>query len=334
MWIAERLQKELESDHATILNWLNRRYESIFKAKDKFDEGPILILHLIPSHSDISLNPEQIADKQNLLTPIENATSFSGRINFYGYETRKVFEDTGKTAGYVQVFREGPLESVRVIQATAQNTAILGDLLDNELIHAVWTYSAALHDLKISLPVKLFVRLSGIVDHALVTQAYYSRNYGHVRSLRFESNDIGLPAVDISDWKSVSSLAKTASTLKSSLDMIWNSSGIKRSPSFLADGQWIHATERNTRKDRDIAMRKPVKLRQSFYANDEFGNEHLIHVYVEVLDVGTLDDPSATVEGLKSLRTSTGFHVNLLSKGNYKIVESGQLLHSDDPEAP
>ncbi len=40
------------------------------------------------------------------------------------------------------------------------------------------------------------------------------------------------------------------------------------------------------------------------------------------------------IEGLKELRTSDGYSVNRLGKGEYKIVQSGEILCSSSPEAP
>jgi len=83
----------------------------------------------------------------------------------------------------------------------------------------------------------------------------------------------------------------------------------------------------------EVMTRKRMKHIQTFVAKDLSGKAHILNAYVEMIGVGTLDDPTAEAEGLKTLKTDTGMHVNYISKGEYKIVETGQLLRSDDPGA-
>jgi len=71
----------------------------------------------------------------------------------------------------------------------------------------------------------------------------------------------------------------------------------------------------------------------SFDAIDEQGRRHRLHVYVDVLDVGTFGDPDATIDGLRSIETDDGDPVNSLGEGRYEIVTTGQIVTSSDPAA-
>ncbi|HEX3356391.1 MAG TPA: hypothetical protein VHS31_05355 [Tepidisphaeraceae bacterium] len=80
-------------------------------------------------------------------------------------------------------------------------------------------------------------------------------------------------------------------------------------------------------------MLKSVRHKQSFNATDDQGHSHKLHVFVDIIDASTRDDPHAEEEGLKSIRTGDGSAVNYLEKGKYQIVSTGQMLSSNDPNA-
>ena len=71
----------------------------------------------------------------------------------------------------------------------------------------------------------------------------------------------------------------------------------------------------------------------TFRAADAQGRSHTLHVYVEIIDAGTYENPGATIEGLRSVVTDDGAAVNRLEKGRYEIVTTRQILTSDDAAA-
>lgn len=76
-----------------------------------------------------------------------------------------------------------------------------------------------------------------------------------------------------------------------------------------------------------------TKLTRTFEALDTDGKEHTILEWTNLIHAGTMTDPHAVIEGLKTLRTSNGLSVNRLEKGKYQIVQTGVSLHSDSPDA-
>ncbi len=42
----------------------------------------------------------------------------------------------------------------------------------------------------------------------------------------------------------------------------------------------------------------------------------------------------SSIEGISSLKTECGLAVNRIEKGSYQIVQTGELLKSNDPTAP
>ena len=81
-------------------------------------------------------------------------------------------------------------------------------------------------------------------------------------------------------------------------------------------------------------MLKDTRHKTSFPAQDQEGKTHRLEVFVEILDVGIHGNSNAEIEGSMSIKTSGGHSVNRLEKGKYEIVQSGEILTSDDPEAP
>jgi len=72
----------------------------------------------------------------------------------------------------------------------------------------------------------------------------------------------------------------------------------------------------------------------SFRAVDEEGNEHTLDIWTTMIETPTRGDPDARIEGLKELRTEDGLAVNRMEKGKYQVVQTGQILRSQDREAP
>lgn len=79
---------------------------------------------------------------------------------------------------------------------------------------------------------------------------------------------------------------------------------------------------------------KGQRHKGSFVARDDGGREYRVHIYQDVIDAGTDDDPNGELEGLKDLRLEDGRHVNRSAKGSYEIVVGSVKLLSTDPLAP
>ncbi len=68
---------------------------------------------------------------------------------------------------------------------------------------------------------------------------------------------------------------------------------------------------------------KEKRLTEQFTAKSEDGRQFDLLVYTDILDVGTSQNPNATLEGIKTILTSDGYHVNRIDDLNYEIVELG-----------
>ncbi|KAA3642802.1 MAG: hypothetical protein DWQ07_19955 [Chloroflexi bacterium] len=63
-----------------------------------------------------------------------------------------------------------------------------------------------------------------------------------------------------------------------------------------------------------------------FVAQSDSGQEYTIVQYQEFIDAGARDDPNAEVPGLKSMKTTTGLHVNYIDSDTFKIVPTGEVV--------
>ena len=81
-------------------------------------------------------------------------------------------------------------------------------------------------------------------------------------------------------------------------------------------------------------MSKAMHRNRAFVVQDQQGNEQTLVDRVEFINVGTLNDPQAVIEGSRMITTESGQPVNWLGKGRYQIVLTGQILESGAPEAP
>jgi hypothetical protein len=71
----------------------------------------------------------------------------------------------------------------------------------------------------------------------------------------------------------------------------------------------------------------------SFTAKGSDGKSYIVDVVTNYIDAGNLT-PQTVIEGKKEYRTSNGFTVKRVSKGEYTIPLSGVTLRSDSPDAP
>jgi hypothetical protein len=78
---------------------------------------------------------------------------------------------------------------------------------------------------------------------------------------------------------------------------------------------------------------KGERFKYSFPATDTAGRIHQLQVWVEIVDIGTIDHPKTEVEGLLRLQTSGGVGVIYLGRGRYQLAGTGDILTSDDPSA-
>ena len=73
---------------------------------------------------------------------------------------------------------------------------------------------------------------------------------------------------------------------------------------------------------------------ESYSAVGIDGRSYTVRVWHNFTSSGPLDDPVPEAADFRTLCTSDGRNLNYIEKGQYQIVVTGVVLHSDDPDAP
>ena len=70
----------------------------------------------------------------------------------------------------------------------------------------------------------------------------------------------------------------------------------------------------------------------AFMAEGSDGKTYAVNVFT---NVGTMPDGTAAIDpGPRIFQTSEGFTLSWVSKGVYKMLQTGVILRSDSPDAP
>lgn len=205
------------------LDFRERRIEKHRKTHlpHKLDEGPRVYLHLIPiaafgKHEILDL--ETVVKNRELLEPI-HPSGFDFGYNLEGYFAYIPYR------GYVQYFRNGSIESARIIHTKEYRDGEFfdGKHLEEGIQDAVHRYLALFR--KMSIPLPVFVMLS------LIDVEGYRIGYGEARFQEYRQghaskrNDILLPETIIDSYDS-----SPEEILKSIFDTMWNAFGVAKSP--------------------------------------------------------------------------------------------------------
>ena len=83
-----------------------------------------------------------------------------------------------------------------------------------------------------------------------------------------------------------------------------------------------------THTDEDI---ESLRQKVSFIAKDSQGHSRRLYIWAHIIDVGDILEPDGFIEGMIEIKTESGKSVSVIKKGQYEIVETGELLTSDDP---
>ncbi len=71
---------------------------------------------------------------------------------------------------------------------------------------------------------------------------------------------------------------------------------------------------------------KRVAEKERFKVRTDTGKEYTVIIYQEYIDVSSLDNPHAEIEGFKELRTSSGLHLNFIDPKTFKVVETNEIV--------
>ncbi len=200
-------------------------------------DGPKIILHLIPQESfsnRLSIAPSILEASANQLHPLGSTGYWSHRFNMDGIA---VFTGgdygEGKRSGYVQLFRNGIIESVSEdivysIPSDSTNARYFRRQYEHYLVQSLPKYLKCLEDLGIGPPAWCFLTLIGVKNVAIrLNRSFYNSQQS------IDRDTLSLPEIQITDMA-----AKPLDVLIPLFDMIWNAAGFPKCLSFDSEGVW------------------------------------------------------------------------------------------------
>jgi hypothetical protein len=192
-------------------------------------EGGRLLLHLIPFSafgSEVLLDPIRVQGQY--LPPIW-CTGFNPGYNIDGYWTNS---DGDKWSGYVQVFRNGIIESAAgdVRSDTNAGPALFPESVEKQVGFAVNNFMAALANAEISPPMLVMLAAVGMAGTIVMHGIYSTSVPRHLLP-----SDVHFPSVSIESFGEPGDYFRA---LKPMFDAVWNAAGYPTSRNFDREGNW------------------------------------------------------------------------------------------------
>jgi len=199
--------------------------------------APTLVLHLVSLGGFDPAARLPVATLWNdmaafpALQPMNSGIT-THRHNFDGFLT--VGKGRGDTApiGYVQVFRNGCIESVDCtsLQVSDGSAFIPTTAYEHNLIRMVPKYLSVQRHLGVDLPMLAMITLTGVAGYSMWVDA--SLQFLN-RSNPIDRDVLFLPEVLIEEYE-----VEPAELLKESFDSVWNAAGWPRSLNYDDSGMW------------------------------------------------------------------------------------------------
>lgn len=203
------------------------------------DESPIIsngesktVIHIIPLNAfDFGKNYD--------LSPLQNNQNFRPIYSHAGRERHNLdgmIAYTTNTPNYVQIFRNGIIESVDVDLLDPQHDGkiIPSILYERNILESVEKYLSILNDdLNIETPILVFLSLLNVKGYAMATNSM-AFSLKHLREHYLIDRDVLLlPEIQIEEYPD-----ELDKTLKPCIDALWNACGYPESNNYDENGNW------------------------------------------------------------------------------------------------
>lgn len=196
-----------------------------------------IIIHLIPRESyssNTTLSKDQLRSlRENIdgLQPIHTGGNwYRPEVNLEGIISH-AGRGRGVARSYLQVFRNGIMEAVEssILDRDGGDT-IPSLLLEEEINNHTRQCLGVLRSLSITTPIYVFITLTGVKG---LRMANGDRQDDDDEVTTIRKNILNLPEATFESYDQ-----NVARTLRPSIEMVWNASGIVTSPNFNANGDW------------------------------------------------------------------------------------------------
>ncbi len=198
-------------------------------------EKAMIIIHLIPVSAfdtgvkydlrelQLSLNPENLA-------PIYATYGNNLRFNFDGILTFERYSHTELAVSYLQIFRNGIIESscTSLFDHDREPPLIPSVIFEREIVKSLGKYFRVQNTLEIEPPYFLLISLVGVKGYNLPTRSAFR----HFNNL-IDRNNLLVPEILVED-----NSLPSETILKPAFDAVWNAAGQPQSPYYDDDGNW------------------------------------------------------------------------------------------------
>jgi schlafen family protein len=218
-----------------------RRFRDDRLAKIVADETPFplhhapkIVLHILPVAAlepGTSLDVMLLADKLVQLGPLY-ASGWDSRYNFDGFATFSRSGDAKEFNSYLQVFRNGAIETVesRLLRPYQGKTSIPSVAYERELITGFGRYLRIERDLGFQPPLFIMISFIGVKGYVMAVSERFLFPENHP----IDKDVLIVPDIIIEDYN-----VEPAIILRPAFDAVWQAAGWQRSFNYNKDGKWV-----------------------------------------------------------------------------------------------
>lgn len=231
-----------EDAGARIKEFRMKRIESICieRTPVRIGHGPKLVLHLVPMGAfglAETIDIKEIMTRKDLIQPMgmrgcDYRPNFDGYLAFYP-------DYSGPSDGYTQVFRNGCIESVRVMPPTDERNPkdLDGKGIERWLLDSMPSYLQLLGALGTGLPILIMISLLGVEGHSIVIRTHRPTlpirvEYSGDIPRTIDRENLLVPEIMVESYGE-----KLEDLMRISFDTIWNAAGWTRSMGYDEKGK-------------------------------------------------------------------------------------------------
>jgi hypothetical protein len=192
---------------------------------EPLDQGAKIVLHVVPlsafsSISQIDLQSVAVLSLELQLIPLGLVTGWDGRFNLEGYVRYSGLRDDQRASAYLQIFRNGALETVDTSLAShsAAGGHLRGADLERDVIEKLGYYVSSLKRLGVDVPLAVMISLLGVKGYTIRPQ---ESTFMPLHGLGRFDRDVVL----VSEVLLGSLDTDIGGLMKQPFDMMWNAAG-------------------------------------------------------------------------------------------------------------
>jgi hypothetical protein len=198
----------------------------------KLDKQPYFVLHIVPLTAfDPMVKYDVSSLPRNLDLMPMGGWGYNYRHNFDGYLTYS--RPVAETLAYLQIFRNGSIESVRASYAhlSSDPRLIPNETFEKHVLEALPRFLSVQKQLGVEPPLMVMLSLLGVAGHALTQDALYL--HGLTDHL-IDRDTLLIPEILVESYD-----CDPAEVMREAFDAIWNAAGYARCKSYDKEGHRI-----------------------------------------------------------------------------------------------